>query len=53
MMIDKGRYSLVTGASGVIGSALCDRLVAQDVNVIAMTRQPCKLPGCRSWCFGR
>ena len=48
-MRDKGRYSLVTGASGFIGRALCERLVSQNSNVLAMTRLSCDLQECQPW----
>lgn len=36
----KGKTFLVTGASSGIGKALCEQLLAQDANVLGVTRHP-------------
>lgn len=36
----KGKTFLVTGASSGIGQALCEELLAQDANVLGVTRRP-------------
>lgn len=38
---------LVTGASGLIGSALCDALLARDDEVVALSRDPERARGAR------
>jgi len=42
-MIKKGNTYLITGGTGIIGTALCDKILKLDANVIVLSRDEFKL----------